>query len=245
LTRGEVGIVPIYSDMDYQGDLVNGGNHDDAMNTQGDVGGQEDAMGVNDNTIGHPLEGIMHSAAIEDYKQHPGGPFSAVKRRASGAPPNGAPQNNSGTPHEEGGGELMDLNSACLARGKPVPETDMLLDEQNGNTVEAFTAASRTGVYVEPLVFNEHGGDELLGGELVPFYVGDRKLADWLLNMENLEQVDVSGAEERVDAHSEPAPHYRGFMDRLRRGGLPLVGQEGCEVHAKTPLRGAGTKEER
>jgi hypothetical protein len=168
-----------------------------------------------------------------------------VKRRASGAPPTRAPPNNSRIPHEEGRGELMELNSACLARVKPVRETDMLLDEQNGNTVEAFTAASRAGVYAEPLVFNEDEGGELLGGELVPFYVGDRKLADWLLNMENLEQVDVSGAEESVDAQSEPAPHYRGFMDRLRKGGLPLVGQEGCEVHAKTPLRGAGTKEER
>jgi hypothetical protein len=156
-----------------------------------------------------------------------------------------APKNNSGVPQEEGEGELMELNSAISARGKPVRETDMLLYERNGNTVEAFTADSRTGVHVEPLVFNEDGGGELLGGELVPFYVGDRKLADWLLNMENLEQVDVSGAEERVDAQSEPAPHYRGFMDRLRRGGLPLVGQEGCEVHAKTPLRGAGKKEER
>ena len=42
--------------------------------------------------------------------------------------------------------ELIGQNSAILAREKLARETDMLLDEQNGNTVEAFTDASTTSV---------------------------------------------------------------------------------------------------
>jgi hypothetical protein len=34
-------------------------------------------------------------------------------------------------------------------------------------------------------------------------------------------------------------------MDGLRKGELLLARQRGCEVHPKTPLRGAGKKEER
>ena len=57
--------------------------------------------------------------------------------------------------------------------------------------------------------------------------------------------VDVSGVEERGNAQDDPGPQDWDNMDGLRKGELPLIGQGDCEVHAKTPLRGAGKKEER
>ena len=74
---------------------------------------------------------------------------------------------------------------------------------------------------------------------------GYQKEEDGLLDLEILEQVNVIGVEEGGNAQDDPGPRDWGYMDRLRKGGLPLVGQGGCEVHAKTPLRGAGKKEER
>ena len=121
----------------------------------------------------------------------------------------------------------------------------MLLDKQNRNTVEAFTAATTTGVYSKPPGFKKEGGGYLLGGKLLPFYVGEEKQADGPLDFEIVEQIDESRVGEMQDAQGDPGHHNRGHMDGLRKGELLLARQRGCEVHPKTPLRGAGKKEER
>ena len=141
--------------------------------------------------------------------------------------------------------ELIGQDSAILAREKLARETNMLLDEQNGNTVEAFTDATTTSVDSKPLALNKDGGGDLLVVDQVHIDGGYQKEEDGLLVLEILEQVDVTGVEERGNAQDYPCPHDWGYMDGLRKGELPLVGQGGCEAHAKTPLRGAGKKQER
>ena len=141
--------------------------------------------------------------------------------------------------------ELIGQDSAILAREKLARESDMLLDEQHGNTVEAFTDASTTSVDSKSTAHNENGGGDLLGVDQVHIDGGYQKEEDGLLDLEILEQVNVSGVEERGDAQDDPGPHDWDYIYGLRKGGLPLVGQGGCEAHAKTPLRGAGKKEER
>ena len=141
--------------------------------------------------------------------------------------------------------ELIGQDSAILAREKLARESDMLLDEQHGNTVEAFTDASTTSVDSKSAAHNENGGGDLLGVDQVHIDGGYQKEEDGLLDLEILEQVDVTGVEEGGDGQDDPGPHDWGYMDGLRKGELPLVGQGGCEVIAKTPLRGAGEKEER
>ena len=138
--------------------------------------------------------------------------------------------------------ELIGQDSAILAREKLARETDMLLDEQNGNTVKAFTDATRTSFDSKPLALNKDAGGDLLVVHQVHIDGGYQKEEDGLLDLEILEQVDVSGVEERGNAQDDPDPHDWGYMDGLRKGELPLVEQGGCEVIATTPHKGAGKK---
>ena len=138
--------------------------------------------------------------------------------------------------------ELIGQDSAILAREKLARESDMLLDEQHGNTVEAFTDASTTSVDSKSAAHNENGGSDLLGVDQVHIDGGYQKEEDGLLYLEILEQVNVSGVEERGDAQDDPGPRDWDYMYGLRKGGLPLVEQGGCEELVTTPLRGAGKK---
>ena len=138
--------------------------------------------------------------------------------------------------------ELIGQDSAILAREQLARDSDMLLDEQNGNTVEAFTDATTTSVDSKSAALNENGGGDLLGVDQVHIDDGYQKEEDGLLDLEILEQVDVSGVEERGDGQDDPGPHDWGYMDGLRKGGLPLLGQGGFEVLATTPHKGAGKK---
>ena len=138
--------------------------------------------------------------------------------------------------------ELIGQDSAILAREKLARESNMLLDEQNGNTVEALTEASTTSIDSKPLALNKDGGGDLLVVDQVHIDGGYQKEEDGLLVLETLEQVDVSGVEERGNAQDDPDPHDWGYMDGLRKGELPLVEQGGCEVIATTPHKGAGKK---
>ena len=138
--------------------------------------------------------------------------------------------------------ELIGENSAILAGEKLARETDMLLDEQNGNTVEAFTDATTTSVDSKSVSLNEDGGGDLLVVDQVHIDGGYQKEEGGLLDLEILEQVNVSGVEERGDAQDDLGPHDWGFMDGLRKGGLPLLGQGGFEALATTPHKGAGKK---
>ena len=138
--------------------------------------------------------------------------------------------------------KLVGQDSAILAREKLARETDMLLDEQNGKAVEAFTEASTTSVDSKSAALNENGGGDLLGVDQVHIDDGYQKEEDGLLIFETLEQVDVSGVEERGDAQDDPCLHDGGYMDGLRKGGLLLLGQGSFEVLATTPHKGAGKK---
>ena len=141
--------------------------------------------------------------------------------------------------------ELIGQDSAILAREKLARESDMLLDEQHGNTVEAFTDATTTSVDSKPLALNKDGGGDLLVVDQVHIDGGYQKEEDGLLDLEILEQVDVTGVEERGDAQDDPGPRDWDYMYGLRNGGLQLLGQGGFEVLATTPHKGAGKKEER
>ena len=71
---------------------------------------------------------------------------------------------------------------------------------------------------------------------------GDEKREVKLLVVKLGEQVDESGGEESGDAQDDPGPRDWDYMYGLRKGGLPLEGQGGCEVTATAPLMGAGKK---
>ena len=138
--------------------------------------------------------------------------------------------------------ELIGQDSAILAREKLARETDMLLDEQNGNTVEAFTDTTTTSVDSKPPAPNKDCGGDLLVVHQVHIDDGYQKEEDGLLDLEILDQVDVTGVEERGNAQDYPCPHDWGYMDGLHKGELPLLGQGGFEVLATTPHKGAGKK---
>ena len=138
--------------------------------------------------------------------------------------------------------ELIGQDSAILAREKLARETDMLLDDQNGNTVEAFTDASTTSVDSKSVSLNEVGRGDLLGADQVHIDSGDEKWEFKLLVVKLGEQVDESGGEESGDTQDDPGPRDWDYMYGLRKGGLQLLGQGGFEVLATTPHKGAGKR---
>ena len=149
--------------IDHLENLMNRGTHDDAVSNRGDVRGNKDGFGPNTNKIAGLPKSVLTNAAIENAANMHRGASWLEGAGACGALPNRASPNNPGVLCEEEGGELMERNFVRSAKEKPSRKSNKLLNEHNGKTVEAVTAASTTSVDSKSAALNDAGGGGFLG----------------------------------------------------------------------------------